>query len=226
MHLADRTKKLLGASSIVGSQLSIAAGVAMVEQRAGQRRAVIVFCGDGALGTGVAYETLTIAKKYALPLLVVCEDNGWQDHTRSDQVRAMPSAALCEGLGVAHREIDGNDVVDVAHTSAQLLDACRAGDGPRALIAHTYLRHFHAQSGATAPGDYRPQEEVASWLARDPLDSAANRLAELGVDTQLIYDELMDSVHDTVERALAAPLVNAATTPAEVTVAAWPEPAR
>jgi TPP-dependent pyruvate/acetoin dehydrogenase alpha subunit len=226
MHLAERTKRFLGASSIVGSQLSIAAGVAMAEQRAGKDRAVIVFCGDGALGTGVAYETMTIAKKLALPLLVVCEDNGWQDHTRSDQVQAVPPAVLCDGVGIVNREVDGNDVVDVTNASVELLNACRAGGGPRMLIADTYLRHFHAQCGATVPGAYRPQEEVAAWLARDPLEIAAKRLTELGVETQLIYDEVAKRTDETVQSALAAPLVSAASTWTAVTAAAWPEPAR
>jgi TPP-dependent pyruvate/acetoin dehydrogenase alpha subunit len=226
MHLADQAKRLLGASSIVGSQLSIAAGVAMAEQREGKRRAVIVFCGDGALGTGVAYETLTITKKFSLPLLVVCEDNGWQDHTRSDQVQAVPPAALCDGIGIVNREVDGNDVVDIADASAELLDACRTGSGPRVLIADTYLRHFHAQSGVTVPGNYRAQEEVAAWLARDPLDIAAKRLAALGVDTQLLYDEVAKDIGKTVECALAAPLVSATPTRTAVTVAAWPEATR
>lgn len=223
MHLADKAKRFLGASSIVGSQLSIAAGVAMAEQREGTGRAVMVFCGDGALGTGVAYETLTIAKKFTLPLLVVCEDNGWQDHTPSDQVQAVPPAVLCDGIGIVNRVVNGNDVVNVADASAELLDACRTSGGPRVLIAHTYLRHFHAQSGAATPATYRPPEEVAKWLARDPLDLAAKRLTELSVDTQIIYDEVAREISETVKRALAAPLVSATLTRTAVTAAAWPE---
>ncbi len=84
MHFSDRSCHFIGASSIVASQLPIAAGVAFSEKANGSNRAVVVFCGDGALGAGVAYESLMIALRNGLPLLVVCEDNGWQDRTASD----------------------------------------------------------------------------------------------------------------------------------------------
>lgn len=137
MHLADRNCRFLGASSIVGAQLPIAAGVAMAERSAGDGHATIVFCGDGALGTGISYETLTIAATLGLPLLVVCEENGWQDHTPSRLVRHRSPAELADGLGVGCTEVDGNDVGAVHAAADELLDRCRRTSRPQVLVART-----------------------------------------------------------------------------------------
>jgi pyruvate dehydrogenase E1 component alpha subunit/2-oxoisovalerate dehydrogenase E1 component len=222
MHLADRAHRLLGATSVVAAQLPIAAGVAMTEQRNDQGRAVVVFCGDGALGAGVAYETLTVATRLRLPLLVVCEDNGWQDRTPSAEVRAVASARLSEGLGVPCLEVDGNDVAEVARGATELFAACRSGGGPRMLVATTYLRDFHAQSGPVRPAEYRPADEVAHWRERDPLAIAAQRLAER--DAAAIRARVGAQIADVVAAATASPPADPARATESVTVAAWPEP--
>jgi acetoin:2,6-dichlorophenolindophenol oxidoreductase subunit alpha len=182
MHLSDRSRHFLGASSIVASQLSVGAGAAMAEKASGSARAVVAFCGDGALGAGVAYETLMIALRRGLPLLLMCEDNGWQDHTPSEEVMPARPATLLPSLGLPTQEVDGNDVLEVATAAKSALDACRAGDGPQAVVARTYLRHFHSQAGDDVPDEYRPAEEAEYWLNRDPVELAASRLRAHGVD--------------------------------------------
>jgi TPP-dependent pyruvate/acetoin dehydrogenase alpha subunit len=226
MHLADRANGFLGASSIVAAQLPIAAGVAMAEQCAGLGRAVIVFCGDGALGAGVAYETLTIARTYRLPLLVVCEDNGWQDHTPSAEVSSLSPARLCAGLGLRYRAVDGNNLTEVNDAAVELLAVCRSGAGPGVLVASTYLRHFHAQSGTQVPAEYRPAAEIDYWRDRDPLDIAASRLARWGVDPEPIRTAVAAEIAEVVALAMATPEPELVDATASVTVAGWPEPAR
>jgi pyruvate dehydrogenase E1 component alpha subunit/2-oxoisovalerate dehydrogenase E1 component len=219
MHLADRAHRLLGATSVVAAQLPIAAGVAMTEPPG---RAVVVFCGDGALGAGVAYETLTVATLLRLPLLVVCEDNGWQDRTPSTQVRTLPPARLAAGLGVPCLEVDGNDVAEVARGTTDLIAECRSGGGPRMLVATTYLRDFHAQSGPIRPAEYRPPDEVAYWRERDPLTIAGDRLA----DKDAIHAEVRAEIDAVVESAIASPPADPARATESITVAPWPEPVR
>lgn len=101
---------------------------------------MLVFCGDGALGAGVAYETLTITKLRRLPLLVVCEGQRVAGpHAEPAGQRAVAGAAVC-GLGLRCREVDGNDLMAVAAAAAaaaELLAGCRAGDGPAVLVAGT-----------------------------------------------------------------------------------------
>lgn len=219
MHLADRGHRFLGASSIVGTQLPIAAGVAMAERSAGDGRATIVFCGDGALGTGVSYETLTIAATLGLPLLVVCEENGWQDHTPSRLVRHRPPAELVDGLGVGCVEVDGNDVSAVHTAADELLTRCRRTSQPQVLVARTYLRDFHAQVGGVRPSEYRPPDEVAHWHARDPLDLAAARLDRPAAWYAEVRAEVAAELDQVFAAALAAPPPDPATAALHVTSA-------
>ncbi|HEX5403627.1 MAG TPA: thiamine pyrophosphate-dependent dehydrogenase E1 component subunit alpha [Pseudonocardiaceae bacterium] len=214
MHLADRAHRLLGASSVVAAQLPIAAGVAMTEQGTG--RAVVVFCGDGALGAGVAYETLTVARLRGLSLLVVCEDNGWQDRTPSPEVAVLTPAELAAGLGVPHRVVDGNDVGEVGAAAGELLAECRAGAGPRLLVAGTYLRDFHAQAGPTRPPEYRPAHEIAAWRDRDPLWITACLLS----DAAAIEAEVAAEIAEVVASAKATPHADPATATRSLTAAA------
>jgi acetoin:2,6-dichlorophenolindophenol oxidoreductase subunit alpha len=223
MHLSDRSVHFLLASSIVASQLSIATGVAFSEKSSGSGKAVVVFCGDGALAAGVAYESLMIARRFGLPLLVMCEDNGWQDHTQSDWVMPSTPATLFGGLGFALQEVDGNDVVAVAEAARIGLAACRRGDGPQVVVARTFLRNFHSQWRDMAPGEYRDPEEVAGWLARDPVELAADRLRADGVDVAPLRQAAIDVVDSAVAGALAAPMIEPELALTAVTVAPWPD---
>jgi acetoin:2,6-dichlorophenolindophenol oxidoreductase subunit alpha len=223
MHLADRAHRLLGSTSIVGAQLPIAAGAAMAEQLDQTGRAVLVFCGDGALGAGGSYEALTIAAARGLPLLVVCEDNGWQDRTPSPAVRHRPPAELVAGLGLPVVEVDGNDVTAVYEAADIALRACRLG-GPRVLVAHTYLRDFHAQLGAEPPAEYRPDAERADWQTRDPLVATAGMLTDdsAAIDRlTAVYDDVVAEMDGALERALDARAPDAAAAGASVTAWRW-----
>ncbi|MFY1631680.1 thiamine pyrophosphate-dependent dehydrogenase E1 component subunit alpha [Solwaraspora sp. WMMB335] len=226
MHIADHSHHLLGASSIVAAQLPIAAGAAMAEKATGGGRAVIAFCGDGAFGAGAAYETLTVAAVHDLPLLLVCEENSWQDHTASDLVRHRTPGQIARGLGLDSDEVDGNDVAAVHRAATEALARCRASR-PQVLVAHTYLRHFHAQLGPQPPGEYRPAAERERWLARDPLarvEAAVGRERAAAIREQVVHELVgvfADALHaDQPDPASAATAVTAAAWPSGAT---WPE---
>jgi TPP-dependent pyruvate/acetoin dehydrogenase alpha subunit len=220
MQICDAEHRFLLASSIVASQLPIAAGVAFRELAEGSGRAVVVFCGDGALGAGVAYETLMIASRKGVPLMVVCEDNGWQDRTVSSAVMPLSTPDLLRGLRIDVSEVDGNDVEQVAAGAQAALEACRSGAGPVALVAHTYLRDFHSQLKDFVPAQYRPEAEVEEWRTRDPLVRCAERLTAAGVDPQPLADDSARVVAKALAEALAAPPTRAADARTNVTVAA------
>lgn len=217
MHLADRSRRFLGASSIVAGQLPVAAGVAMAEKAERTGRAVVVFCGDGALGAGVSHEALTAAEVLGLPLLVVCEDNGWQDQTRSALVRRLSPARLVAGLGLPCAEVDGNDVDAVRDTATDLLDRCRTRCAPQVLVAATYLRDFHSQTGRDRPEEYRPEAERTRWAARDPIARAASRLPGAAGIGESVATEIAAVVAD----ARSAPPADPASAASGVTVHGW-----
>jgi acetoin:2,6-dichlorophenolindophenol oxidoreductase subunit alpha len=221
MQLCSHECRFLLASSIVGSQLAIAAGVAFREKAEGTGQAVTVFIGDGALGAGIVYETIMIARRKCLPLFVVCEDNGWQDQTVSSSVMPLGAADLLQGLGLPVSEVDGNEVEEVAAAARRAREDCQSGRGPVAIVAKTYLRDFHSQLKNFTPGQYRPEDEVQRWRLRDPLDLAERHLKEQGVDCSVLARRAETVVRTAVENTLAAPPLKVERALQGVTVAPW-----
>jgi acetoin:2,6-dichlorophenolindophenol oxidoreductase subunit alpha len=196
--------------------------VAFSEKSSGSNKAAVVFCGDGALGAGVAYESLMIALRNELPLVVVCEDNGWQDRTASSLVMPFPPGELLPNLGLPTQRVDGNDVAEVTEAARTALGACRRGNGPQAVVARTYLRDFHSQLRDMAPSPYRPEEELAYWLERDPVQLAEERARAAGLDVGALRSAAMGVVERAVAAALAAPPIEPELALTAVTTAPWP----
>jgi TPP-dependent pyruvate/acetoin dehydrogenase alpha subunit len=224
MHLAQRSRRFLGGNSIVGANIGIAAGMATAARIRGVRMAVVAFLGDGAMGAGVVLETLRIAAKQALPLLLVCENNGWQDRTVSHLVSDQNPAAVAAGLGVPSVIVEGNDAVAVADLAGALLDEVHAGRGARFLEASTYLRDFHCQFGPVPPDQYRPEEEVRRWRARDPVSAAERALLARQIARSTL-DELRQNAYQEMAAAAAHALAEPVPAPAEaehdLTVSRW-----
>jgi pyruvate dehydrogenase E1 component alpha subunit len=207
MHLTKADAAMLGSYAIVGAHLPIAAGAAWSAKLRGTGQVAVAFFGDGATNIGAFHEALNLAAVWSLPALFVCENNLYMEYTPIGSVTAVehPAAGRAPAYGLPAQVIDGNDVVAVADAVAWAAARARAGQGPAVLEAMTY-RHFgHSR---TDPGSYRPAEEVSQWLARDPLEVARGRLAELGVTADAIAaagERAAAVVADAVAAAKAAP---------------------
>jgi TPP-dependent pyruvate/acetoin dehydrogenase alpha subunit len=224
MHLAQRSRGFLGGNSIVGANVGIAAGMAAAARIRGEHTAVVAFLGDGAMGAGVVLETLRIASRQGLPLLLVCENNGYQDRTASHLVSDRAPASVAAGLGVASATANGNDAGEVADIAGKLLAEVRDGRGPRFLEASTYLRDFHCQLGVVPPEEYRPEEEVRAWRAADPITIAEHTLAAQHVQRSTM-DEMRRRAYQEMTAAATNALAEPPPTPEEaehdLTVSQW-----
>jgi acetoin:2,6-dichlorophenolindophenol oxidoreductase subunit alpha len=206
MHLTKASAGMLGSYAIVGAHLPMAAGAAWSARLRGSGQVAVAFFGDGATNIGAFHEALNLASVWSLPVIFVCENNLYMEYTPIGSVTAAehPAADRAASYRLPAEVIDGNDVVVVAYAVARAADRARAGDGPTVLEAQTY-RHFgHSR---TDPAAYRPAAEVEEWLARDPLDVAAGRLAELGVaedEIAVAADRAAKTVADAVADAKAA----------------------
>ncbi|HEX6288853.1 MAG TPA: thiamine pyrophosphate-dependent dehydrogenase E1 component subunit alpha [Herpetosiphonaceae bacterium] len=203
MHLADWQRGFLGGNAVVGANVPIALGLAMAAQVRQSDQVVVVFFGDGATGAGVVHECLSVASAQHLPIVFVCENNSYQDVTRSDQVFASTDLSRWGGAhlmpGVA---VDGNDVLAVRQAARDLVARARSGEGPSFLEAKTYLLRFHAQWGTRPLPEYRPADEVQQWATRDPLPRLRAVLIEQGcAATQL--EDLARLVDAEVDEAVA-----------------------
>ena len=206
MHIADFGIGMLGANGVVAANITIAAGAAHAIKLKGDDRVVACFFGDGAINRGPFLEGLNWAAVFRLPVLFVCEDNGYAATTETARMTAGPGAAARAGsLGIPAAEVDGNDVAAVDEAARSLVAAIRNGGGPRMLVAKTYRLTGHT---AVDAGAYRSAEEVARRWKDDPLLRCEVLLEGCGVPASTLAGQgsaAREEMRRASERARAAP---------------------
>jgi len=207
MHLTYAEGNMLGSYAIVGAHLPMAVGAAWSATLRGTGQVAVAFFGDGATNIGAFHEALNLAAVWKLPAIFVCENNLYMEYTPIGAVTAVanPAADRAAAYDLPADVIDGNDVLVVRDHVAAAAERARSGGGPTVLEARTY-RHFgHSR---TDPAKYRPAEEVAQWMARDPLIVARERLAADGAaeaDVRAADETAAKIVAEAVAAAKAAP---------------------
>ncbi|MCL5959041.1 MAG: thiamine pyrophosphate-dependent dehydrogenase E1 component subunit alpha [Chloroflexi bacterium] len=176
MHMVAVERGLLGATGIVGGSLPLGLGSAFACREKGKGQVVAVSFGDGASNAGVFHETLNIASLWKLPLIFVCENNGYAEFT------PMSAATVIERLvehakpyGIPSQTVDGNDLFDVQRAMQEAVDRARAGEGPTFLECLTYRLRGHYVGD---PEQYRQLSEVAEWKEKDPIARFIARIRE------------------------------------------------
>jgi acetoin:2,6-dichlorophenolindophenol oxidoreductase subunit alpha len=204
MHVADLSIGMLGANGIVGAGIPVALGSALAHQVRGGRQIAVVFFGDGAIAEGVLHESLNMAALWKLPLLAVCENNGWAEFAPTSRQVAPRLGALAAAFGIPHTDVDGNDVEQVAGAAATLVAQIRRGEGPHILECRTTRVRGHFEGD---PQKYREPIELGG--PDDALERARRRLAELGTRAEDL-SALESAVEQRIERAVALARAGAA----------------
>ncbi len=199
MHVADLSIGMLGANGIVGAGLSIALGSALAHKGLGRAAVALAFFGDGALGEGLLHECLNLASLWRLPLLFVCENNGWSEFLPSAKQITFKLADLAPAYGIPHIAVDGNDVAAVSAAAADAVMRVRQHE-PVVLECITTRVHGHYEGDAQK---YRDPAEREALAARDPLRITAAQLDGLGCGADRLRDVLAD-VDRRIEAAIAA----------------------
>jgi len=212
MNMVDPEHGVLGCYGIVGGSIAAATGAAITLRGSGT--IAVAYFGDGATNQAYFFECLNFAKVLGLPVLFVCENNGYGEYTPFEAVTAggiVPRAAAME-LPVT--QIDGMDVSAVREAALEIVTRIRGGGGPEFVEARTYRFVGHSRSD---PGKYRPEGELDRWRERDPLTVAATLLREqLGVDAADLarIESEVDAELDRVQaEALGAPFPSSVTIP-------------
>ncbi|MBO0801613.1 MAG: thiamine pyrophosphate-dependent dehydrogenase E1 component subunit alpha [Nocardiopsaceae bacterium] len=205
MHVADLSKGILGANGIVGAGLSIACGAAFGAQLDGSGRVAVCFFGDGAANQGALMETLNVSALWRLPLVFVCEHNGFAEFTPAAQVTAGRIADRARAFGIPAEEFDGNDVTEVWRAAGNAIRRAREGGGPSFLEARTYRiqGHFEAESFVLGGGSYRGAEEIEEWRSRDPIARFRTWILSSGPADKAALDRIEATVGDRVTEAIA-----------------------
>jgi pyruvate dehydrogenase E1 component alpha subunit len=207
MHIADVSTGNLGANGIVGGGIPIAVGVALSMKKQKRRSVVVSFFGDGANNEGVFHEALNMASVWKLPVVFVCENNGYGMSTSTERSTAVKDVAeRAAAYSMPGRIVDGNAFAEVAQASFDAVERARRGDGPSLIESKTYRIRGHSRSDRNR---YRTKEEIETWQARDPITSFERELSALGfvsgADIQAIRADVEREIAEAIEFAKASP---------------------
>lgn len=203
MHLADFSIGSLGESAIVGGTMPVAVGAALSAKMRGTDGVCLCFFGDGASNQGTFHESLNLAAVWGVPVVFLCENNGYAVTTpASFSVAGGSIANRAAGYGIPGVAVDGQDPLAVYRAVSKACERGRAGGGPSLIEAQTYRYHEHAEYGGLEFVPYRSAEEVAEWQARDPVTTFRGKLIADGVLSESEADELEQSVAAEIEEAV------------------------
>lgn len=210
MHIADFSMGMLGANGVVPDGVTIAVGAAHAIKMQGKPEIVVAFFGDGAMNRGPLFEAFNWAKLFELPVLFVCEDNGYSVTLRTKDVTGGPPAVdRVPSFGIPVSSVDGNDVVAVERNARELIDMVRSGAGPHFLHATTHRWHGHLAHDRQL---YRDPVDIEGVRQFDCILHAERWLAAREVpraQLDALRDECHSKISDAVVEAARAPFPEA-----------------
>ena len=194
MHLINTDAGFMGTSAVVGTTIPLAVGYAYALKLNGKDAIVVSFLGDGAVEEGVFHESLNFAALKGVPILFICENNGYAVH--SHQLKRQPIGNICErasAYGMPSEQIDGNDVFGIYERVKRASDEIRNGkQGPRFFECMTYRWMEHVGPNEDFDAGYRSRSEAQPWFEKDPiktigacLDSARRGQIEVEVEAEI-----------------------------------------
>jgi pyruvate dehydrogenase E1 component alpha subunit len=207
MHIADVNKGMLGANGIVGGGLPLACGAALTTKTLGTGGVAVCFFGDGAANQGTFHEGLNLAAIWKLPVVFVCENNGYAEST--------PVSYHCSASDIANRAgayeipgivVDGLDVFAVYEAAGEAVARARRGEGPTLIEAKTYRYYGHFEGDTIL---YRTKEELDSYRQRDPIGVLRRYILDHSIASEqelnAINERAQARLVQAWERAEAAP---------------------
>lgn len=203
MHVADFKRGILGANGIVGGGIGLTLGAAFAAQLDGAGKVAVVFFGDGASNQGVLMEALNVAALWKLPIIFVCENNGFSEFSPCSTVTAGDIWKRAEPFGVPSSKIDGNDVFTVWETAQNAVDRARNGLGPSFIEASTYRLRGHVEYEHTfLSKPYRTDNEVAEKALEEPIVVFTERCLDQGLISSDVLSEIDQDVASLVSEAI------------------------
>ena len=211
MHIADFSRGMLGANAIVGGGIALATGAALAADVLGDGRVAVAFFGDGAANQGVLHESLNLAAIWRLPVIYVCENNGWAESTPVSYSASVADIGSRAGAyGIAGVTVAGEDYEAVYAAAGEAVRRARAGEGPTLLeVKLARIRgHFIGD-----PQQYRPRSERQEARERDPVARLAERL---GTDVAPYRDAVAAEIDGAFESGPQGAWPDAATVERDV----------
>jgi TPP-dependent pyruvate/acetoin dehydrogenase alpha subunit len=205
MHLVGPEAGVLGASAVVGTQIPIATGWALAVKKRATGQVVSCFFGDGATEEGCMAESLNFAALHRLPILYICENNGYAIHEPLS--KRWATTRLCERVatyGIATRRIENQDVFAIREAALKAVTAIREGAGPAFMECVTYRWREHVGPREDYDSGYRGSDELRPWQESDQVERLARMLPKGEIDR--ISEEVAAQIDDAFNFAEASPI--------------------
>lgn len=200
MHMFSNEKRFFGGHGIVGAQIPLGAGIAFAEQYLGTKNVNVCYMGDGAVRQGALNETFNMAMLWKLPVIFVCENNGYAMGTSVARTTNMVDIyKIGLGFDMPCAPVDGMDPVAVHNAMDEAVQRARNGEGPTFLEMRTYRYKGHSMSD---PAKYRTKEELEGYKAKDPIITVKKEIVDKKWADDKWFDEIDTKIKAIVEESV------------------------
>ena len=199
MHLADPSLGILGANGIVGGGIPIATGAAFAARYKETGQVTVCFFGEGATNEGTFHESLNIASLRKLPIVYVCENNGWAEFT--PQTVHMPIRNVADRAKAYNMKATtvSNKVLDIHKAAGEAVERARKGEGPTLMEVKSARWHGHFVGDAQK---YRPEKDVKSAKQKDCVADFEKKLLKEKILDQKKVEKIGENIHKRIEKAV------------------------
>ncbi|MDO3627147.1 pyruvate dehydrogenase (acetyl-transferring) E1 component subunit alpha [Mucilaginibacter sp. BT774] len=200
MHMFDKENNFYGGHGIVGGQIPLGAGIAFAEKFKGTDAVCCTYMGDGAVRQGALNETFNMAALWKLPVIFICENNGYAMGTSVERTTIQTDIyKLGLPYGIPSSPVDGMDPVAVHNAMDEAVSRARAGEGPTFLEMRTYRYKGHSMSD---PQKYRTKEELESYKAKDPIEAVRAAILDNKYADEKWFEEMDEKIKAIVDESV------------------------
>jgi acetoin:2,6-dichlorophenolindophenol oxidoreductase subunit alpha len=214
MHIVAREASFMTATGVVGGTIPLALGAAFAAKEKKKGQVALVFFGDGAGQAGPFHESLNIASLWQLPVIFVCENNGYAEFTPlSAHTKVERLAQHAKTYAIRASTVDGNDLIAVRAAMSKAVETCRAGEGPIFVECLTHRMRGHYEGD---PAKYRELSQLAEWKKKDPIGRVVRLLKSKEKITDKKLEAIENEARGLVEKAAEFALSSPWPTPIDV----------
>ncbi|WP_344828596.1 pyruvate dehydrogenase (acetyl-transferring) E1 component subunit alpha [Rurimicrobium arvi] len=197
MHFFSKEKRFFGGHGIVGGQIGLGAGIAFAEQYKGSDSVTLCYFGDGAARQGLLHESFNMAVLWQLPVVFICENNGYAMGTSVERTSKVPDIyRLADGFDMPGDSVDGMSCEEVHKGIERAVRRAREGGGPTFLEIKTYRFRGHSMSD---PAKYRTKEELETYKEKDPIVEVLKVIHKNGWASETEIDAINNKVQQEVD---------------------------
>lgn len=199
-HFGSNEHHIVGMISHLGPQMAVADGIALAHKLSKEKKAVLVFTGDGASSEGDFHEALNVAAVWDLPVIFMIENNGYGLSTpSSEQFRFKQFTDKGIGYGIEAVQVDGNNILEVYETVKKTAESIRKKPRPVLIEALTFRMRGHEEASGTK---YVPKKLFEEWAKKDPVENYEKYLLKEGILNEKLRGKIRNDIKKDIEEGL------------------------